>query len=251
VGFTLIELLVVVAIIAMLVALLFPALQRARQQSRRVVCQSNLGQIAKGWQMYLHEHNDLFPRGDSADIKFGGYQGNAPNYQVPRILNPYVVPGLSPVTTRGADVFGCPADHGLQRLVGEGTLLEWFGTSYRNNPFLIGVPRINLLGSVPCKKFFVNKALKLVGDLNLSTVKNASKLLLVGDYGFMDQWAYQHPPGDYWHTRPCHFSMAFLDGHSSFVRIRKGLHVTPSYTFLPWHGLEKAAVACQEEKPCP
>ncbi len=45
-GFTLIELLVVIAIIAVLMAILFPALNRAREQGKRTMCMGNLKQLA-------------------------------------------------------------------------------------------------------------------------------------------------------------------------------------------------------------
>ncbi len=58
VGFTLIELLVVVAIIAVLVAILLPTLQRVRMRTRTVICQSNLRQVATGIYQYALDYND-------------------------------------------------------------------------------------------------------------------------------------------------------------------------------------------------
>ncbi len=63
-AFTLIELLVVVAIIALLIAILLPSLGRAREQTKLVKCQSNLGQWGKAIIVYTAENNDYLP-GDS------------------------------------------------------------------------------------------------------------------------------------------------------------------------------------------
>jgi len=65
-AFTLIELLVVIAVIAILAALLLPALQYAREMSRRTVCRSNLAQMARGMNNYAVGSEDIFPPGDAA-----------------------------------------------------------------------------------------------------------------------------------------------------------------------------------------
>ncbi len=60
-GFTLIELLVVVAIIALLISILLPALKRAKDHAREVVCRSNLRQLAVAWLMYANDWNGVLP----------------------------------------------------------------------------------------------------------------------------------------------------------------------------------------------
>ena len=105
-GFTLVELLVVIGIIALLIAILMPALQRARDQANRTQCMSNVKQLTTAWLQYATEHKFKIVSSNTGSPNLGDWIGAGNNKAAIEagLLWPYL---------KAYNVYHCPSDSGF------------------------------------------------------------------------------------------------------------------------------------------
>jgi prepilin-type N-terminal cleavage/methylation domain-containing protein len=112
-GFTLIELLVVIAIIALLMAILMPALQRVKKQAKTVMCQAHLKEWATIFAMYTDDNNGNFPERKSGSGTYGRWMDSMRDYYI-----------------TAEDIRLCPVANKLANPSMLTTGVDWWGSTF-------------------------------------------------------------------------------------------------------------------------
>jgi prepilin-type N-terminal cleavage/methylation domain-containing protein len=245
-GFTLIELLVVIAIIAILAAMLLPALNRAKQKSYGIACINNLKQLATAMTVYAGDYRDFWPLNNPGDDDLN--LANPPANYTPKVwaegregsnltdeasadgmvsdkvslIAPYV---------KTKQVFRCPGDKapwkvgGLSltrpRSFGMNAYVGWNAAPWSGMPNATTYQIFRK--TTDCRK---PSMIFILGEINGNSLCRP----MFGIH--MDSQAIYHFPGNY-HGQVSDF--AYLDGHTEGRRWRDSQFNSPSPAPANWH----------------
>jgi prepilin-type N-terminal cleavage/methylation domain-containing protein len=217
-AFTLIELLVVIAIIGILAGVLLPALGKAKEKSKRILCVSDLKQQGIAVTMYRDDYQELFPTArnlaGNPDVVYTYYAyggKNGTEYVVAnRLINSYVAISGSVATNDDstARVFLCPSDNGATKATWPNDrkprIFDTFGSSHHYNS---GANN--------------NDGTKGLFQKQVGAINNPNKVIVVNDFAFnvhaLNSAVFQY---SYWHDKALlgYGNVAFVDTHVDYLQ---------------------------------
>ena len=121
-AFTLIELLVVIAIIAIIAAILFPVFAQAKAAAKQSVCLSNEKQLGIAQQLYLNDHDDVYPGPNQRIQQPPGIVGDVNQMPYDLQLMPYL---------KSTAVFLCPGDGGARLTPASSRNISFWDVTWR------------------------------------------------------------------------------------------------------------------------
>ena len=216
-AFTLLELLVVIAVIAILVALLFPTLRSAKDRARRTACLNNLRQINLGVRMYSDDSSDASPSPGSAAVStniltlYSAYKGFMKNYV-----------GLKGTSSPKDRLFACPADscypsfvagitNGLSYYYVRESLHEQPMFDFSSYAFNGGDNITRMVGAVAVTR-------PGLGGVRLSSIQHPGRTVLVAEASALVPWSWHEPSPRVYFTDARNM-VSFADGHVSYIKI--------------------------------
>jgi len=240
-GFTLIELLVVIAIIAILAAMLLPALSKAKTKAEGIACLNNLKQLQLGWSMYADDNAGklMENRGDVSTKDtwvIGHLQWDLPPLPIwPDNTNTLMLTGceIGPYVARNVGIFKCPADKvsgragpRVRSVAMNSTVGDVTGINARLNPgWKVFLKSSDLVRLSPSQCW-------VVLDEQPDSINDALFFVAMTGTLWVDVAAS-------YHNNACGFS--FADGHAEIKKWRDPNSLQPVRKINPSAGNQKSA----------